>query len=175
MTCDNCKKESAVVSIEQIINGKKIEQNLCYTCSLDYDIDPLAAPMMLSHIIKHMFFMNSSGIKNPFGESIEDSNIKCENCETTLSEFKRQTKLGCYNCYEAFEKEIMKVFKNIQRSTSHVGKIPQKSESSIKIVRAIKTLEKEQEEAIKHEEYEQAAILRDRIRALKKERGDEMV
>lgn len=175
MICDNCKKDNAIITIEQITNGKKIEQHLCYMCSLEHDMDPLTAPAMLSHIIKHMFFMNAPNMKNSSEKDDIENNIKCENCGTTLMEFKKYVKLGCHNCYNAFETELKKVFRNIQRADSHNGKIPQRSESSIKIVRTIKRLEKEQAEAVKHEEYEQAAILRDRIRALKKERNDDEV
>ncbi|MCL1924968.1 MAG: UvrB/UvrC motif-containing protein [Defluviitaleaceae bacterium] len=165
MICDHCKKLNASVTIEEISVGKKTELNLCYKCSLEYNMEA-NAPAVLNHVLKHMFY--GLDALDPSKKQQKEETLECK-CKTTSAEFRKSGKFGCEKCYETFEKELLDIFKSIQRATEHVGKIPQTNENSIKIAWQIKKLEKEQAKAISLEEYEQAAILRDRIRALKRE------
>ena len=168
MTCEQCKKAKATVSIEEVFMGKKTELHLCHKCSLDYNMEAHHAhnaPAVLHHVLKHMLFgldMDMDSSK----KAKEETLLKCE-CGINSKEFKKNGKLGCEKCYETFEKELLDIFKSIQRSTEHKGKFPQKNGHSMRISQQIKHLEKEQANAVAAEEYEQAAVLRDRIKALK--------
>lgn len=171
MICEQCKKEKATVSIEEVFMGKKTEINLCQKCSLEHNMEAYNstnAPAVLHHLLKHMLFgmdldMEMGNSKKALKESFNKS---CE-CGMSSTSFKKTGKLGCGKCYETFEKELLDIFNNIQRDTDHKGKFPKKNGHSMKIAQQIKALEKEQANAVASEEYEQAAVLRDRIKALK--------
>ena len=48
----------------------------------------------------------------------------CSSCGTHLSQFVKTGMLGCPDCYNHFEKEVLSALKNIQGRTFHVGKQP---------------------------------------------------
>ena len=66
-------------------------------------------------------------------------------------------KFGCPRCYNNFYEYIFEIVSKCQDDTKHIGKIPKNN---------IKYLEKNLENMIKEENYEEAIILRDKIKQL---------
>jgi len=93
--------------------------------------------------------------------------LSCSRCSMTRAEFKKRARLGCPECYKAFLGEINALTKAMHHSSQHIGKIPARQGSQARIVAQIAVLQKELELAIAKENYEQAAILRDQINALR--------
>jgi len=153
MLCDNCKKNQAAVYIEQITGDEKMELNLCYKCSLDFQ-----SPIFLNNILKGM--LHSIKPENL------SANIRCKHCDLLLSEFRKTGKLGCSQCYIAFKRELGVILKNIQWSMEHTGKLPKKNSANLILKKQIQTLRQDLAHAIELEEYEEAARLRDEIKAL---------
>ena len=52
---------------------------------------------------------------------------RCENCGRTYYEFQKSGKLGCSECYKAFEPQVKQALYKMQKGTEHKGKIPSKS------------------------------------------------
>ena len=152
MLCDNCKKNQAAVYIEQVSGSEKAELNLCYKCSLD-----IQAPLSLNNILKGILF----GIKT---ETINTTN--CPSCNLKLIEFRKSGKLGCSQCYPTFKKELDVILKNIQWGVEHRGKIPKKNAANLILKKEIQNLRKELTQAIELEKYEEAARIRDQIKAI---------
>ena len=71
----------------------------------------------------------------------------CAKCKTSLSEFYNTGMLGCPNCYNAFEREIIVALQKVQGRTFHVGKIPKISEADKQLISQYKTLIKDKEQA----------------------------
>lgn len=63
------------------------------------------------------------------------------------------------------------LFRRIHGNINHTGKIPKRAGGRLKTVRELETLKAELANAIKNEEYEKAAEIRDKIRALDKYDG----
>jgi protein arginine kinase activator len=108
---------------------------------------------------------------------------KCPKCGSTLEQIAKNQKIGCANCYDYFALPLAKVIKQTQGSLKHIGKIPkncsEKQEQErpglvspvppvlVKSFEYIIEQEKNMANLVKREKYEEAAIIRDKILALK--------
>ena len=77
--------------------------------------------------------------------------------------------LGCANCYKAFKAPLDALLQRIHGNTQHAGRIPGSVRSGVSIRMNIDRLRQDLVKAIAAEEYEEAARLRDQIRALKQQ------
>ena len=84
----------------------------------------------------------------------------------TYAEFQKCGMLGCANCYKTFRQPLDALLQRIHGNTQHAGRIPGGVRSGVSIRMNIDRLKQRLKRAIEMEEYEQAAKLRDAIRAL---------
>jgi protein arginine kinase activator len=85
-----------------------------------------------------------------------------------LDGFRESGRLGCSNCYEDFRENVEAVLEKVQAKNFHIGKIPERSGGELKMKNEILCLKKKLKDRIKKEEFEEAALLRDKIRVLEK-------
>jgi protein arginine kinase activator len=162
MLCEKCKKNTATVHMQQFIGGSKTEMHLCQACSFKMEI-----PISFENIFQGFLTSLQSVTAN---RPAKTPSAPCARCGMTYEQFKSAGKLGCEACYQAFAKEIEALFKNVQGSTRHEGKFPQRMGTELRARREADQLRKQLKEAVDAENYEDAARLRDQIRALEKER-----
>lgn len=103
--------------------------------------------------------------------------LACGNCGTTLESIKVGTPLGCHLCYEVFDdlllQEMVASSKISPRIASankksvplHIGRVPGQEQEMSPSLRLL-ALNEALNEMLKSEDYEQAARLRDQIKAL---------
>jgi len=96
---------------------------------------------------------------------------QCANCGLSYRDFSRAGRLGCSQCYERFGERLDPVLRRIHSSSQHTGKVPARSGSTIKLRRDLHELRELLLRAVRAEEFERAAALRDEIRELEKELG----
>lgn len=169
MKCERCKENEATIIAIQINNGKTQEVHICEKCAQENSSNNLAIPMSFQDFfqgILDIIGMNSQYNYYTNGKISIESN--CHVCGMTYSEFKKTGRLGCENCYRTF-KQLDTVLKNMQGSNKHLGKIPNRGRSELVVKRELDKLRQQLSEAIKTEKYEDAARLRDKIRAIEKE------
>lgn len=110
-------------------------------------------------------------------------NKTCPKCNHTLSDIKKEAKLGCPMCYEIFSEPLEQILKNCHDGeSSHKGKQPKNAKSEklsiedlppdpIEIIEDLKSqisnYEKKMKNAIEVENYEVAGILKNKIQELK--------
>ena len=95
--------------------------------------------------------------------------IKCSRCGLSYSDFRKTFQLGCSQCYKTFKEQLEPMLRRIHGSIIHKGKVPSKAPVKAEVPKdEIKELKTKLAEAIKREEYEEAARLRDEIRTLEK-------
>ncbi len=123
-----------------IIDGNKVEYYLCKSC-----IDKTKA---------YMF-----DIPNP-DLSKYDIALKCNDCGLTWEQFVQMQRLKCPNDYAVFKDKLIPVLDSYHKSSEHIGKKP----STLPL--SVDDLKKQLSDAIKKEDYETAAILRDKIKAI---------
>jgi protein arginine kinase activator len=84
----------------------------------------------------------------------------------SYEDFQRTGKLGCDQCFDTFRDQLEPVLKRVHGNVEHNGKIPSSVSASIKASREIIKLKEQLNKAIQGEDYEKAAVIRDRIKAL---------
>ncbi len=154
MLCERCKHNQATMHYTEVINGHVTEYHLCEKCARE---EKLSAEF------------SDFDIFNMFSQKREknETGLICENCKTTLPEFKKTGIAGCSKCYETFSSLIDSMLLRTQGTNAHIKEQPPVKEES-KDEKIIK-LQASLKEAISAEEYEKAAKIRDEIKALKEE------
>lgn len=160
--CDKCKKNIATVHVEEIVNNVKSQYNLCAECAQGYNNDA-SFDSFFKNFLEAMFSFQAE----PSSQSPSfNTDTKCMTCGLTYSDFKQTSRFGCADCYGSFRPQIDIVLKNIQGSNRHEGKYPNKNSSELIFMKQLGSLKASLAKAIEDEEYEQAAMLRDKIKEL---------
>jgi len=158
--CSHCKKPIAV-TYKEILDTSITCNEMCATCP----------------ILEQKLHGYSS--KTAFHESHAETGMCCGNCRTTLESIKMGNPLGCSECYAIFADilvteltstgkiplQLLKAAKNRKNQPLHLGKSPNKS-ARIPSSNRLVALNEALNDALKKENYEQAAWLRDQINAL---------
>jgi protein arginine kinase activator len=162
MLCQNCHKNIATVHLTKIMNNEKTQTDLCQQCAMQQNWLNISLPMEVSNFLGGFIkFHSEQG-----SPSVETAGI-CKKCGMSFGEFLQTGKMGCENCYEQFGARITPLIKRMHRNINHTGKIPGKLFKDMAAEKKVDILEKELQTAVKNEEYEKAAVLRDKIKAVR--------
>ena len=160
MLCDVCHKTEATVHLTEIINDQITELHLCEEC----------ARQKGSQMEQHFGLADLLAGLADLGQQFEaqgKTEAKCPNCGLTYQDFRRIGRLGCSECYQTFKDSLGVLLKRIHGSTQHLGRAPVKKVTLVEKKKSeTDTLRAKLQTAIEMEEFEEAAKLRDRIRAL---------
>ena len=167
MVCERCKKNTATVFSEESFNGESRSYSLCSEC---------ASELKKSGEISGIFpFSGLGGIHDQlfgglFGiaEPTAKQRKACPMCASTFSDFQKNGKTGCPQCYKTFGEELKNTIRSIHGNVKHVGRSPRKFRKNREKENELKDLKKQLKTAISNEDFENAALLRDRIRAMEK-------
>lgn len=157
MLCNKCQKNTASHVYTQNINGKVYKYYLCDECiknltNLNFFLDDL-----LGH-----FISSSNNISKE-----HNNNDQCPKCGASFDDIIKNGKVGCDICYNKFRDQLIPSIKKLHNNTKHIGNIPASASSSSSSKIAV--LKSQLEIAIKNQEFEIAAKIRDQINELKKE------
>ncbi|MBO8157436.1 MAG: UvrB/UvrC motif-containing protein [Bacillaceae bacterium] len=174
MECQECHQRPASVHFTQVINGNKTEVHLCEQCAQEkgYMMDQFDGNFSIGNLLSGLFNFDSSpltsgGHSSPF-TTVEG--LKCEKCGLTYGEFTKTGKFGCAHCYQTFDDRIDPILRRVHSgNTRHSGKIPKRIGGNLHLQRELERYKEELQELIQKEEFEKAAMIRDKIRSLEKE------
>lgn len=153
--CNLCGKP-ATVHLTQIVNNQIHKLDLCEECAAAKGVtDPSG------------FSLADLLIKSAGGDAPSSTQLVCEHCGFTQADFKKHGRFGCPACYERFRPILEPVLANMHKGMTHLGKVPARSLERKSLHERLTQLEKQLQEAIKTERYEDAARLRDEISSLK--------
>lgn len=161
MKCECCHTKDATIHLTQVIDGAVKKLNLCQKCALANGID-LNSPISITDVLLGLGTSATPGS----GPTATEFDLSCSRCLMTREEFKKRARLGCPECYNAFMGELSALTKAMHHSNQHVGKIPARQGNKARITAQITALKKDIATAVAKEQYEVAANLRDKIRAL---------
>ncbi|HEY3914196.1 MAG TPA: UvrB/UvrC motif-containing protein [Verrucomicrobiae bacterium] len=150
-----CKQNPAKVHLTQIVGDKMQKVDLCEECA------------------------KQKGVNDPAGFSLADlllglgasqeistaEDVKCPNCGFTQADFKKAGRLGCSLCYQTFAEGLEGLLKSMHKGVKHVGKVPVALRQSRDLSDRLKHLQKKLDKAVTAEDFEEAASLRDEIKA----------
>lgn len=164
MICDVCKKKEAIIHITKIDYGHRTELHLCADCAREQG--PLSPYVDWGNIINNDFFRKMA---YPDYKGQEENEPHCGSCGMTYSEFNRSGTFGCPDCYEAFGDEMEPLVRRIHGHIKHIGKVPNRGTGVFRTARQIKRLRQQLQKLVQEEKYEDAAKLRDEIKALERQ------
>ena len=165
MLCSNCNAKEATFHYKYIKNGSANEMHLCRECaeSLGYikEHEPLfGATNFLGDLFSLPHFIHTP-----------KETVTCPVCGTGFDKIRKTGFVGCDKCYEVFSAPIDSILSKIQPSTVHIGKLSGAEGKQIERDNTLKSLKEELQRAILDENYEHAAVIRDKIKAFEKEEG----
>ena len=174
MNCQNCNENPATVHVVSVPKGalaqaapgqafEHQEQRFCDTCAkvLKYPIQTGGNQKSLLNIVQLL--------KHSTKQAREASTIACPECGITLNEFRTKGRLGCPNDYEVFAPHLENLLRRVHNATRHVGRVPGIDDDTLKRKSRLTDLRARLEEAIREEQYENAAQLRDQIASIEGE------
>lgn len=185
MICQKCKKNPANVNFKGVFNDEVVKMALCEDCArktglvLGFgqggaDLGAFGFPWekpgaSLAEWITAL--TDPAGLTPSITAPTTTRALKCNSCGLSYAAFKDDGRLGCDNCYTAFAAYLGPLLKRIHGSDFHAGKAYRQSkkaqgEAVRNTGKNLEQLRAALEKAIKSEEYERAAQIRDEIRKI---------
>ena len=187
MQCDICGKKKATVHLTEIVDEQMTEMHLCEECARNKSTQR-EQQFGLGDLLAGLSDVGKPATKT------EDKNVLiCSACALNYEDFRKFGRLGCGHCYTSFKEQLSGLLRKIHGSNRHLGKAPAsfvatasasqaaeppagttaKSPASAKTAAPglissdnIEDLKKQLVTAIQDEDFEKAALLRDKIRLM---------
>ena len=164
MICNKCKMRVATIRISQVANNSVVDVFLCHDCAQENAIAGMQAAVMGLSNMMPGFFSYSGEVSKYMKAKAAPS--RCTLCGKTFEEIQQDGRLGCAMCYSDFKDKLNPIIERIYGSARHKGKCPSNMPDEYKNAREIDDLKALLDEAIKLEEYERAAEIRDSIKSV---------
>ena len=165
MICQACGERPATTHIKTIVNGELSELSLCSECAQKMGYDDL---------LTNLGFNFGSLLGSFFGNDADDSSdsMRCKGCGSSFEDIAQSGKVGCAECYHTFYDRLIPSIQRIHGNTKHCGKNPNVNPQSEctaiakKPQNELEILREQLKQAIDVQNFEQAAVLRDKIKEL---------
>ena len=172
MMCDECGKVKATVHLTEIINDQITKLNLCEACAKQKGSD-VEQHFGIADLLAALSDVEAHPAESQTAAGLPVSKAKCAQCGMAYEDFKKVGRLGCSECYGAFKNSLAPLLKRIHGSNQHVGKSPSPAAAkelkvNSKIHDELDKAKEELQKAVKKEEFEEAAAIRDKIKFLEK-------
>lgn len=161
MLCQACKEKTATIHLTEITNGQRAETHLCQECAQQQGL-AVKAQIPLNELLSTLLSAQPQAETSTAVGKAQDK--ICPECGMTLARFSKESLLGCPHDYKAFEKELLPLIERSHNGkTTHCGKTPSHTGQAQKTDILLRRLRQELDEAVRNEDYEAAAQLRDQI------------
>lgn len=174
MQCEICKIKTATVHLTEIVDGQRTESHLCQGCAQKEGIT-IKSQLSLNELLSSLIAAHQQS--DELNEA--EARMSCPACGMTIEKFSKQALLGCAKDYEIFEKILQPILAKAHNGNLiHKGKVPPgasqrgaasetaKGKTEIKAENEIEKLKEQLEQAVRNEDYELAAKLRDQLKAM---------
>jgi protein arginine kinase activator len=179
MLCQKCHENSATVHVTEIVPtaaapkapttgpvtaapDQVFEQHLCELCAQSMKLpEKPASKKSMADIWK---LLQLSAQQNR--QHRRQRAVTCKPCGMTLEEFRRKGRLGCPECYSSFGEQVSELLERVHGSRQHLGRVPGVSHEDVDRMQRLADLRQRLDVAVREEDYEVAAGLRDEIRQL---------
>jgi len=159
MLCDDCGENEAILHVTKIENNQMNTYHLCEGCASAKGLEAggAAGDYPLTDFLEQVGrATGSAAAPGP-----------CPYCGMRLEEFKKLGRLGCPQCYVAFEPHLATLLRRLHGATQHLGKVylppdPTRAQQQERLAGLRRKLDR----AVQSEDFERAAQLRDQIRSL---------
>ena len=170
MLCDNCGEREAAIHLTQIVNNSVTTLHLCEQCAADKGVETGAS------VAKFPLgdFLASLGKSGGAEQPDVAAGVACSFCGGTLKDFRETGRLGCAMCYTTFEPHLRDLLRRLHGSSQHVGEryaaAPVAGTGEGREAGAAGPeageLREQLKRAVEAENFELAALLRDKLKVL---------
>lgn len=165
MKCNHCGKNEANTHYKRVINGKKEEMYLCEECAKELGVmnDFSFEPFSMDTFFGNLLGAGAAALNSIAGVD------RCTYCGSSFNDIVNSGKVGCANCYDRFESKLNPSIEKLHGRTRHVGKSVSytvEEDEEQESVDELTKLKEEMKLAIKEQRFEDAAVLRDKIKNL---------
>lgn len=168
MMCEECGKRPAILNVTVLFAGKKISRSLCPVCAAKMQRGDAAGAQ--------------SAVMGSLRTDESVRSLSCPKCGTTGEKLLKEGKVGCMECYKTFKTVLRDVLMNLNGTDHHVFDEQEEErqqtvtseEIHLEVAQVTEKSEEEKKaallrealfEAVQREDFEEAARLRDQIRA----------
>ncbi|WP_239256332.1 UvrB/UvrC motif-containing protein [Listeria ilorinensis] len=166
MLCQKCGEQEATMEIQQVSQDGTMESlYICENCAAEISSleDEVAKAMDTFNGIALDFLT----LLQQGGKLQTEQGVVCEHCGLSFDDFLAHNRVGCEHCYQAFQKQLLPMIGRVQNNhVRHIGKMPARFEEAVNRQQEIQALRDQIQQAIESEAFEEAAVLRDKIKAL---------
>ena len=172
MLCERCNKKKATVFYHENIDGKSRAFRLCGECTTAMqqtgELEELSSAF--ARFPLPFSVLEDGGFDGlfplPKGRKGSASASKtCPLCGMTYGEIATTGKVGCAACYRTFSLELAHPIRVAHGATAYAGQAPRQLRLRREREKLLTELRDQLTRAVAEENYEEAASLRDRIRA----------
>ena len=161
MHCQQCHKNFASVRYAEVVDGQVMDQHLCSEC-LDKRKFAVKPGFEFS---KPSPFMRKGKEPASRGTALFPMPV-CRTCDSDLSTIRKSGLVGCADCYDTFRDQLTPVLAELHGATEHRGKVPTLDDARARVRQDLDAKRSLLKRSLKAEKYEEAALLRDEIKAI---------
>ena len=154
-SCDQCGQADASIQYTEVADGEVSKLNLCQSCAQsngllgDVEVDGVDA------LISHLSQGDGPDTPEPLAQVLE-----CPTCQWTWDQFEQIGMLGCEDCYKTFARRLTRLLREGHDAPLYAGPGRRAASDPSALLPELQAL---LEQAVREEDYEKAAELRDRI------------
>lgn len=173
MLCQHCNQNEATTHIKKNINGQREEMHLCSHCAEELGVMEEFKMPSMNDLFGNSFLGNFLGAGAAAMNSLAGVE-RCHTCGSSFNDIVNSGHIGCSDCYEKFEDKLEPSIRKIHGKTKHIGKFisydekeePKAKEEAKTEINRLDMLKQQLKDAIKEQRFEDAAVLRDKIKEL---------
>ncbi|MGD8394471.1 MAG: UvrB/UvrC motif-containing protein [Candidatus Eiseniibacteriota bacterium] len=161
--CQGCGEAPARNHYKKWENNRETELFLCDACAEKRGLavtggtDKIDLAQSLNVMLHDMEGLSEGAV----------GNVQCTRCGLLYSTFRETGRLGCAHCYTAFEQQLRPLLRRVHGAVQHTGKTPAIDDAHAARRRELRELQEQMQRAVARDAFEEAARLRDQIRALR--------
>jgi len=162
--CTQCHEREAVIRLTQVLDDQVQTLRLCERCAAERGVET-GIGMASTPLGGFLAALGNVGavVGPPGAHDVET----CPGCGATLNDFRELGRVGCAACWDAFAGSLGPLVRRLHGSTHHAGaRYHPPGVAAVDAGEEARRLGEQLALAVATENFELAAELRDRLRAL---------
>ena len=174
MKCTHCNEREANTHIKRIINGKREEMHLCSECAKELGVmdDFSFEPFSMDSFFGNLLGAGAAALNSLAGID------RCTYCGSSFNDVVNSGQVGCAHCYDKFDDMLAPSIEKLHGRAKHIGKsvtyteepeAENEAKTQAEPIDEAKKLRADLKLAVQEQRFEDAAVIRDKIKALGEE------
>ena len=172
MLCEECKVNEATYTVSVMMGEEVTTRHLCGDCMAKMNMN-IASGNVRGLLSSLLSAITGAQEKEEKKDEVQQPDVVCPRCRTTWGQFTKSGRLGCPACYEAFREQLQPMLLQIHGRVQHGGRQPLCTEDAQLARSRQEELTRQMAQAVAMEDFETAAVLRDRLREMSRKEAEQ--